>query len=574
MNFSIVAAPSFARAPHETLGRTCDIGCHIRNLLFDLAAPASDARAEARIVQELRQISDRSSGNLGNLPGGVWYLFNDLRSMTHTDLLALRAGALGRMEVRNTVLGKIPPHCSDRASRLLAQMTKALDERLVQEFVSAPLSRFITLISTSPMDGRALAEQLNNLYTGMDLLDIHFPSLSEDLMESLLRALWPDRLHAAHEALLRMWKFGQNAARRQSVALSMLDHLNAFVERQIFVRAQPALRSVHSCFTKEAHLQYMKVAFALRRLDVLVNSTRRAYGRLPDEMAGEVRQLLKDGLSLLRLRQDDLDDPRLTDDEFKNGLWELRCLCLSLSSLRLFGFEPELELANAYAVERVVLFSRQLVEGMKGAMCTLSDETVDVSVFMRQLQLLAGLEAQRSQQLKGLAQSVPDGLGPADRRRLILLTCERAMGGWVAQEHDVLRHLALLNTLRDEFAVIASSVERILAQEGDKEGDERIIVQLTAKHQLLIGACLLLDNMIEAMHQHRLDAMGIGLFDSANELWQHQLDRMGTDSDASASLGAFYSALQEYYGLTYDPVGRNVAVYVAEPARHKIAPEL
>ena len=103
---------------------------YIGNLLGSLTAPAVDAGAHSTIAQRLMQLSERSNGDLANLPGGAESLYFYLYELTVSDITALRNGVLGSPAARNAVLNQIPPNgLRHQASQLLYQIMNALDQR-------------------------------------------------------------------------------------------------------------------------------------------------------------------------------------------------------------------------------------------------------------------------------------------------------------------------------------------------------------------------------------------------------------------------------------------------------------
>lgn len=565
LGFFVGHASFQARLQHGVVSLAPDNGRLIGNLLVSLAAAATDSRAQAKLVRELTQLSELSQGDLGNLPKGRHSLFAHIEGLKRASLFALRDGALGRPEARAAVLSQISPDLCDEALGVLAQMTQALNERMAQEFVPAPLSRIIELVSASPLDGKALDQQLNALYAGIDLLDTYFQSLPGDQLVGVLSALSFEGLDAAHEALTRTWKVEKDAG-QQIEAFTILDRLRASVGRQIHAQAQSELTRLYKILAVAIRVQHhVDAIYVLQKLNDLVHKNQLAYGCLPEEMAEAVRKLIKDSLSLFRNHWCDLDDPLRVLDQQQQGASALDCLRYfppHASSLRPFGLDLDLEQANARTMQEVARLSLKLVEALIGVLRTLSEERVEVPVFMRQLRDLAVMQLQRTRQLTVLGQVPSDGLSMVDQGEMIRQTCERAMdgllcGGQAFQMQNALSHLPLIRGLESELVMIVSKMNNVLVQKDYKEGDGQISRQLVVAHQLLNG-------MAGAMNKQLTDILRTVLPDTSRVQDQHLLEQAETGSAADAPPNTFYLALREIYGVAYDPSEGEVAVLVMD----------
>lgn len=582
LTFSVSPAHPPAWSRSASLGEARENSRHIDNLISSLAAPATNARDQTRIVQCLAELSRLSKGDLINLPGGRESLSICLGRLERADLLTLHAGALGRPDAREALLEGLPADLHDEALGVLDQMAKALNQRLAQEVVQEPLSQVVTLLFASPMDGRQLEAPLIRLHTGLvmlgayetddgppaiHMLDIYLQFLPGDLSETLLIALQPERLDAAKQAVSLIV---EDLKKQQ--ALAMLDSIRACLGREIHARARSGLEQLRGSLVLALHKQDHFVAFnLLRDLNALADKTWQAYGWLPDEMAEEVCALVKGCLTLFRDANSNPKGP--LNAASLNKLDDITLAFLRHAwSLHSLGLELDLEAADEVALQRVAVLSQRAAEVMMGVLRRLASEPVDMPIFIRQLRNLSGLELQRTQQLTDLGQFTSGGPSVEARRGLARETCELMMDELfhthqASMAHRAMRRMTLLTDLEREFDKIVAGMEIVIAQEDYKDGGMEIMKQLDTTRHLLNGIISEMDvRLSDLLHKDNSNA--------ATQLYTELVNLINPDPAARALPSIFYRLLQEQYGVMHDPASGKVTVLVTDSMRRMMVPGL
>jgi len=397
-------------------------------------------------------------------------------------------------------------------------------------------------------------------------------------------------------------------------AFAMLDRLRVSLGREIHARAQLELRALQERLSQAVTAQdRLAASRTLSDLNALVDKYLQAYGPLPRALAEDVRRITRSSLNLFRDAESNPNGPLnvpsllgLDDATFVN-LRRASCLhCL--------GLDLDLKAADAVAYGRVGTLSWQVIEYAMDMLRMLAKEAIDVPVFMRLLRDQSGVEQQRIEQLTELGQFADGVPEPEQRRAMAKRTCQLATEELARSTHqastayDATRHMPLLADLEGLFGRVASRLEEVIVQEDYREGGARIMEQLVTTRYLLNG-------MISEMDRLLTDLLsGRGASGADIDLYLDLINRMTPNPAAAAILdepseplpdvpyeefvdtlfaryavlesqasldpiarrrsGAFYRALQEQYGVAYDPAEDSVAVLVADPIRAKMAPAL
>lgn len=534
-----------ARAQQGTLDQARDNGRRMGSLLLGLAMPAADVRTLDQTARTLEELGKLSQGDLDTLPGGRETLATHLAGLKLADLLALREGALDRKSAHHRALmGSISHNVCDEAFGLLEQMKKAVDLRLAQELVQAPLSRIIPILSDPQANVTALNEQLKALDAGVGMLGTYLQSLPKDSWTTLLRTLQPARLDAARRALSRL------ADESSSQACATLDHLRVSLGREIYSRTRPELEQLQKKLDRAVQREErLAVSKALHDLSILVDRTRQAYGSVPAEMAEDVRELVKGSESLFRNQSCNPSGP-LNGDSFKCVNDPILKYLRQAASLGDYGLKLDMAAADAAALQRVETLSRKVIDGMRALVRMLTEASLDKPAFLRKLRDISGAEAERIRQLMDLGHSMFGSLSLDERRDMTGKVCLRALetlrgDGIDLMLHDTTQHTTLLRGLESEFFMLAAKMQSVAFQVDYKYGGIQIGEQLFTSYHLL--------NFIANVTDRRLRS-------------QQEIE-----SFASAQRGMLLPALRTQYGAAYDSATGIVTVLVTDSARMEMA---
>ncbi|MGE8548331.1 MAG: hypothetical protein ACN6OC_12910 [Alcaligenes sp.] len=314
--------PQPVQEPRKFLTQARENSNRIGNVLGLLTATAGHGSALAKLGPELAQLvrlvrcnlnslsGGSESGNLSSLAGGVESLTCYMNEMTPEDIDALRNGVLSKPRICHALLSLMPSYLRPQATKILEQITEALDQRRARDGVTMPLQQIQILMRSWPMNGPALASQLNRLadVLGMPdadqqasepplvpMLDTYLRSLPEYRLRELMFLFHADRYQPARDALRQL---GEDSGRQR--ALAMLDCIHHSLPSVIHARVQPLLRDIEVAL-EQARLagDQLAASQALCELYSLVKEGLRTYGWLPETVNIDVRRLVQGNLDLL-----------------------------------------------------------------------------------------------------------------------------------------------------------------------------------------------------------------------------------------------------------------------------------
>lgn len=402
---------------------------------------------------------------------------------------------------------------------------------------------------------------------------------------------------------------------QEQQAAILQEQLHAFRARGIHIRALPALRQLQARLAQAMHeLDRRAASKALYHLSILVETSRKAHGRLPESLLEDVRMLVDGCLSMFR---DALSNPQgrlsivslLRLDDFT--LAYLR----RATNLHSLGLKLDLGAASAAAQIRVEALSRQVVVHMADLIRMLAAEEVNLLELMRQLRDLSGMELQRFQQLKDLGEFVGGGLSPSERRAMAQDMCKLALmelsrtTDQIPIMHNAMRHMKLLLGLEGLFGKLALGLWNILEPGGFRGGGRDIIKLVAVTRYLLAGMFSEMDEQLSDMVTAKMPpGADIILYDdlvnrlnpspavtsllnemtaqrpdvSVNESVEMFMVRYRALMNQQANLDpverarsiALHRALREQYGVVYDSTSGTVAMVVTDSARATMLPAL
>lgn len=510
-----------------------------------------------------------------------------------------------------------------QAAQVLEQVEAALNERLAREVVGPPLKDIITLQAEKNPDGKKLADAFNTLHAGLamlgavesengspaiPMLEIYLKSLPKHQSDSLLAALNTERLCVAERVLSQNWEhLKQEAiAERQKKATSnkekqqaksqlvgfedkeeyepivMLNRIRALVESEVYARVRPELQGVEAKLIAATAANGTKqkqsaVSEVLGELNKLVQAKEKVHKSLPAEFNEDVRSLVKDSLDVFRAASN--PEGPLN----KDSLRELDATTLNqlrhYTALHDLGLELVSAAAKEVGMERVEPLSKQLVKGMEYLVENLTREPVDMPVIMRILQDLSELETTRIQQLMDLGQ-FPRGLSVDDRMALAVESSQRMMEGLpVAFRRAVLlgtpQHIKLIKGWTDQIARVVNHLAVISHQTDYAVGAGEIAAELTTAHHLLnCLANVMCDWQSDYIRSSLTDPIAIQLEKGRSTLEGPGLPSSVTRLEGLEMPRSFYTALQELYGVVYDPEDGETTVLMSDSARAELGLQL
>ncbi|WP_394065666.1 hypothetical protein [Alcaligenes sp. WGS1538] len=274
----------------------------IGNVLGSLTAPACDAKAQARVVRELRQLNELSLGQSSMLTRWPLFLEVHLDAMNYQDLAALRDGVLGNAESRKALSDALlresgnVRRCADNVLHLIG---KAADRKLACKVAREPLSRISRMPLSSSLDEDELAIQLlalqknfvssgtNAHAAAVSVLNAYFGSLICTESAALVPALCCDRLHVARKSL----SLRRDSLQKQQ-ALSALDSLIAALECEIELRIRPDLQQLQEKMRRIEAAQDQRAAFKFTyELERLRRGSEHRYRWIPENTRNEMQRL-------------------------------------------------------------------------------------------------------------------------------------------------------------------------------------------------------------------------------------------------------------------------------------------
>lgn len=302
--------PGRAQERGDFLGQAYQNSSLIGNVLGLLTAKVGhDFRPMVALARDLAQLGYLAQGNLDSLPGGGESLTCYMNEMTPEDVYALHNGVLSKPHLCRVVLTLTTPDHCPQATKVLEQIAEALNQRRARDVVTMPLQQIQTLMRCWPMNGPALATQLNRLAEDLGMpdadlqasepplvpmLDTYLRSLPEYRLRELMFLFHADRYQPARDALRQL---GEDSGRQR--ALAMLDCIHHSLPSVIHARVQPLLRDIEVA-VEQARLAGDKpaAAHALCQLDRIVEEGLCAYGQLPETVTIDVRRLVQGNLDL------------------------------------------------------------------------------------------------------------------------------------------------------------------------------------------------------------------------------------------------------------------------------------
>ncbi|MGE8548325.1 hypothetical protein [Alcaligenes sp. Marseille-Q7550] len=556
----------------------------VLGLLDQLSNVAPNAAAQYRVAALLTRLGRVTQGNLDNLPGAREVVDDWLDGRPSPDLWLMRLGPLGDPVVCAALVAKLGADSYDQAVSVLNQVTLAYRQKLTELRISQSLNELVELLPNPEKRGyeKRLNEMLSDLceelcildipevqgrWPAVDMLDFYLQSLPARKWESLLIALRPGRLDAVHVILSRVNKRPPPQLECVLFPFIALKRLRASLDRELYARAEPDLRSLHEALDQAARPESGHVAYrVMRALHILGDRIRQTYGQLPEKLAEEVRKLAVSSLGVYldaKSRQTGSPDESNLQDLYVYTLHHLRRISSSLRPWGL-GLDLDIEALKAVGLQHVDALRRQAVEGMMAMLRTLSEEAVDMPALMRQLGDLAGVELQRIQQLEDLGQSGSGGIAVDDLDDKILEMGEQAMTmlleeGPAVSADIAMRHVGLMREMAKRYFVISDELKNAIAQRDYREGGRKI-------ESLLFISAYLLGGMCDAMHEKWATVTGASLSD--------RTQRGSADSAASFSPGIFDPILRAQYGLAYSPTTHAVTLSATDSARARMAPAL
>lgn len=270
LTFSASRVSGQTRTQRGSLEQSRANSGRVHALLDSLAAPLDDARAQFRIAKGLAQLSQQSAGDLTRLPGARESLGAYLSKLEDADLFAFYAGALGSPDARAAVLDLVGQDLRDQAEKVLDQMVMALNRRLIHDVLPERLSQIARLPSVSSRDGQKL----------------------EELLAIMRSRGWDD-------AKLALSQINNGLENQQG--LDLLVRTRQTLERELDKLVEPSLTKLELVLLQAVNADEKLVASkALYDLSLLVGRIEGAYGSLSQELADNVRKLVKDSLAVFR----------------------------------------------------------------------------------------------------------------------------------------------------------------------------------------------------------------------------------------------------------------------------------
>ncbi|WP_394065647.1 hypothetical protein [Alcaligenes sp. WGS1538] len=545
-----------APAEHQALEEKPACGRLIGSVLRSLSAPQDDDDAQYRIAWGLARLGKRSNGDLANLQGGREFVLTYMSKLEAADLSALSKGVLCQPDAGKRVLMRILPAFRSQAADVLEQLAQVLRLRLVSDTLLEPVQRLAMLLSASPIDGERLHMQLSSLPIDVRLLHLYLNFMPQDRVQALWFALRPEKREGVEQALLSM----EDAKRQQ--AREALRCVRASARRAFCARVMPELRQVEQKLAQALDAQDRRAASkVLLELSALVDEGRQSYGPLPEEVAEEVSRLVTSGLNQLRDFQDKPYGPLNEASLEKLDDIALEYLRHAAEGLESFGLELDGRGLDAVSLRRVQVLGAEVGKAMMDVFRTLSRDRVEMSVLIRQLRDLSGRELQYVQQLADLGQFASGGLGTDDRRVMSQKAWKKIINqllrdGRIDMVHGAMRHMDLLKDLETAFGAIATGVGHVIFFQKDYEkAGMEISRQVSTTHHLLNG-------MTSAMYKRMESLTGV------------DLSYRSTPSGVDVLPDAFHPALQQQYGVAYDPKNVVVTVLQTDALRTVLAPWL
>lgn len=556
----------------------------VQSLMEQLSNVAPNEGDKSSAAALLTRLGRATQGNLDNLPG-AWNVLDEwLDGQSSPDLWLMRLGPLGDPVVCAALVAKLGEDSYDQAVSVLNQVTLAYRQKLTWLRVSPSLNELVELLPNPERRGyeARLNETLSNLcgelsildipemqgrWPAADMLDFYLQSLPPWKWERLLIALRPGRLDAVHVSLSRVNNRPPPQLECVLFPFIALKRLRASLERELYARTEPELRILHEALDQAARPESGHVAYrVLCDLHVLVDRIRQTYGQLPEKLAEDVQKLAISSLGVYLDAKSRQTGSPVESDLQSLYVYTLHHLRRISSSLRPWGLglELDIEALKTVGLQHVDVLRRQAVEGMMAMLRTLSAESVDMPVLMRQLGDLAGVELRRLQQLDDLGQFGSGRTAPNE-----LLNLAREMGGQAiatllkeapAFRADVaMRHVGLIKEMAGRYFSISVELNEVIAQRDYQEGGRRI-------ESLLFISAYLLNGMYGAMDQQGTANAGTRISDASQPV--------SADSAASLLPGIFDSILRAQYGLAYSPTTHALTLSASDSARAGMAPAL
>ena len=313
-NYVVKGFPQNLRTQQKEHAKARERQLCARNLLGNLTARANDPKAMPKVVSLLEKLSKK----MENDPKKVPYLSNELNSLSHADIIALRNGVLSSEDGMDALLDQLSSDgVRTEAESMLKHISDNVKHRFEQEIVRKPFDEIGGLLSAKSVDGEALEKPLLKLAESMRLFDaslaagmkgvgkapgsydgLHtcFQSLPESLRTELLILVRPEKWMNTADALSLV-----DNGKQKKESISMLNDIRIVLEHEIDRRAEPTLIKVEIALLQAVHKgDSLAASEALCELDDLIGDMIENHGRFPAKTAEDVRKLISASLPVFR----------------------------------------------------------------------------------------------------------------------------------------------------------------------------------------------------------------------------------------------------------------------------------
>ncbi|MGE8548335.1 MAG: hypothetical protein ACN6OC_12930 [Alcaligenes sp.] len=280
----------------------------------NLTAQANDPKAGSKVVSSLEDLSEKMEGD----PKKVPYLSNELNSLSHADIIALRNGVLSSEGGMEALLDQLSSDgVRTEAESMLKHISDNVKHRFEQEIVRKPFDEIGGLLSAKSVDGEALEKPLLKLAESVRLFDaslaagmkglgkvpdsyeglhICFQSLPESLRTELLILVRPEKWTSTVDALSLV-----DSGKQKKESISVLNKIRTVLELEIDRRATPDLVKAEMAVLQAVNQEDARAASeALLKLDAKLGDINANHGCLPSKTAKDVKNLISHSMRVFR----------------------------------------------------------------------------------------------------------------------------------------------------------------------------------------------------------------------------------------------------------------------------------